>query len=214
MQRVLLFFMLAAALVAGTAMAAEPGARVGVRTATPTEIERRLQQREAEIVAEQPLGGLSRRLSHYLRNRRPDLIVLTAADATADNRRFASEQLGQPSPFVCHGDLDGNGLEDSIAILRERQSRRLRVMAFHHVATVNNPGNLRGVDYRAYDITEAGEMAPGARLDRRVVICNEPGRFEAPEGGIALELSNHSVTLGFYLYYFDGQAYRSLLIAD
>jgi hypothetical protein len=182
--------------------------------ATSEDVGRRLQEKAATIAAEPPVEGLSRRLSHYLRTRSPDLSLVTRDEAGEANLRFATSELGQPSPVVCSGDFDGNGLEDTALVTRYRKTNRLEVLAFHQIRVIANPGDHRGRDYRAYKVARAGQAVPGAKLDGLVIICQQPGRFESVEGGVTLILKNRSIYFGFSVYYFDGAEYKSLVIAD
>jgi len=87
-------------------------------------------------------------------------------------------------------------------------------MVFHQISETLNPGGFTRPTYQPYTITEAGPVAPNVMPDRLVVICNKPGEFAAVEGTVTLKLRNHSVSFGFYLYYFVGDRYQSLLVGD
>src|SRR5262249_41375486 len=104
----------------GIAFAQEvaPAVGVGVRAATPEEIRRSIEAEDRLIQATQPIAGLPQRLAYYIRRELPAFSVLGQSDATPDNWHYATEH-GQPSPFICFGDFDGNGLEDAAVVLRE-----------------------------------------------------------------------------------------------
>ena len=210
---VLILSVLAGALDAH-AQAPKNSARILAVPAAPEDVGSRLKEKEAAIAAEPPIEGLSRRLSHHLRTRSPDLSVVTRDEASEANLRFATSELGQPSPFSCFGDFDGNGMEDTALVMRDRTTNRLELVAFHQVGVIANPGEHRSRDYRAYKVAQAGPPVPGAKMDGLVIICQQPGRFESVEGDIALILKNHSIYFGFLVYYFDGAEYNSLMIAD
>ncbi len=94
----------------------------GIRLATPGEVAKQLKEEEEQINAGPRVDGLARRLVYYLRTRFPRLSVLTHDEATEENLGFATSELRQPSPFICFGDFDGNGLEDAAVLLRENPS--------------------------------------------------------------------------------------------
>jgi hypothetical protein len=191
----------------------QPQFGIKVWTATPEQVEQRLERKAAEIAAEPSVEGLPKRLSHYLRTRMAGWSVVEGTEADAAVQRYASGELGQPSSFVCFGDFNGDGRQDAAAMLRERASGKLRLTAFHQIKVNSNPGNIVSWSYHPYTVTEMGPTAPGGWSDYTIVDCQEPGRFQAPEGGITLVLENHSISFGFSLYFFDG-AYQSLVIAD
>jgi hypothetical protein len=205
-----------AALLLGPGARAQqsPGAAAGVRAATPEEVKKGIEDEEAAIEAEPAFDGLSKRLSHYIRTKLPSLVPLSREDATAENVRFATTELGQPSPFICKGDFDGDGLEDTAVVMKDRTTRELRVMAFHQVNVTVNPGGFTKRDYRAYEVVKAGPVAPSGKLDELTIACNGPGSFESLDGSILLTLKNHSIEFGFTEYYFDGDRYQSLVIGD
>lgn len=180
---------------------------------TPNEVRERLDAKAAEIAAEPQVEGLPRRLSHWLRTRHPDYTVLPRASADAYMARYAVEDLGQESPFVCFGDFDGNGLNDAAAIVRDQTRDQLKFFAFHQVRVTVSPGDFEDRGYRAHQFGGSGAVA-SASYDGLVVACREPGRYEEVEGRYALELRNHSIAAGFSLFYFDGADYRSIIIAD
>ncbi len=211
---VLVLSVLSGVLLGACAQERTPTARIIALHPTPEYVGRRLKEIEAEIAAEVPIGGLSRQLSYYLRTRLPHLAVVTRDEASAENLRFATTELGQPSPYVCFGDFDGDGLEDTAVVVREEAAHRFDVMAFHQIHVVSNPGNHRSRDYRGHTIFRGGAIPPGIKLDALRIACQEPGRFESFEGGVTLILENHSIIFGFSVYYFVDNQFRSLGIAD
>ncbi len=211
---VLVLSVLAGVLLGTCAQERTPTGRIVAFSPTPEYVGRRLKEKEAEIAAEVPIEGLSRRLSYYLRTRLPQLAVVTRDEATAEILRFVTAELGQPSPFVCFGDFDGDGLEDTAVVVREEATHRFDIMAFHQIHVVSNPGDHRSRDYRGHTIFRGGASAPGTKLDTLMIACQEPGRFESFEGGVTLILENHSIIIGFSVYYFVDNKYRSLGIAD
>src|SRR5262249_1095474 len=76
----------AACLLAGSrnagAQQASSGAAIGVRAATPQEIQRSIQAEERQIEATPAIAGLPKRLAFYIRRELPSLSVLDRSDAT------------------------------------------------------------------------------------------------------------------------------------
>ena len=188
--------------------------RAKIRLPTQQEMNQRMKMEEERSAAGPVTEGLSPRLSDYLRKKFPGHSVLKPQEATEANLRFATSELGQPSPFLCHGDFDGNGLEDAAVILREEATHKLKVVAIHQVHVTVNPGGHKKRGYLAHAIAKAGPMAPGTKDDRLILICKKPGQFKSVEGGVTLNLRNHSVYFGFAIHYFVGDKYQSLLISD
>ena len=207
---------LAAALLPPAAGAQPPTLvpRAGIRMATPEETAKLIREEEDAIKAEPPVGGLSRAVSYYLRTRLPNLAPLTSDDATKENLRFTTTELHQFSPFACVGDFDGNGLEDIALVARDRTTQKLKLLALHRVNVNWNVGGLTSKSYNPYTIVEGGAVAPGAKLDDLLVVCEKPGRFESVDGGVTLGLRHHSIRYGFSLYYFLDGRYQELLIGD
>lgn len=191
-----------------------PGAALSIRAATPEEVRKGIEDEAAAIEAEPAFEGLNKRLSHYIRTKLPSLVPLSREDATAENVRFATTELGQPSPFICNGDFDGGGLEDTAVVMKDRSTGELRVMAFHQVNVTVNPGGFTKRDYHGYEVVKAGPVAQAGKLDELMIACNGPGSFESLDGSITLTLKNHSIEFGFTEYYFDGGQYQSLVIGD
>jgi hypothetical protein len=215
---ILVILLLLGALAVGPDVGGEeqkvlPRAGVGIRAATPEEVKARLKQEEERINAEPPIEGLPRRLSYYLRTQFPRFSVLTREEATEGNLKFATSELGQPSPFICFGDFDGDGLEDTALLLREQTTNKLHLVAFHQIHVTWNPWGMTSRDYRAYRVTEAGPAGPGIKFDRLVVACNRPGQFKSLGEEVTLILKNHSISFEFSVYYFVG-GYQSLVVSD
>ena len=189
-----------------------PKVRIGVRVATPEEIKQSIKAEDRLIQATQPIEGLPQRLAYYIGKELPSLSVLGRIDATSDNWRNSTEN-GQPSPFICFSDFDGNSSQDAAVVFRENVSGKLRVFAFHQIEISINPGNFTKHSYQAYEIGSAGTDLPRAPLDDLAIFCNPPSQFQSADGSITLGLKNASILFGYSLYYFDG-AYQSLLIGD
>lgn len=179
----------------------------------PEDVRARLDAKAEEIAAEPQVEGLPRALSYWLRMRHPEYQVLRASVADPAMARYAADDLGQASPFVCFGDFDGNGLEDAAAIVRDRASNTLKYLAFHQLRVSVNPGDFEDRDYRAYDFG-SGEPTANRSYDGLIIACRPPGQYEEVEGRYALVLRSHAIATDFWLYYFDGAHYRSMIIAD
>ena len=67
-----------------------------------------------EIAAGPEFEGLPRGLSYWLRTRHPNYSVLPHTSVDPFAARYATEELGQESPFVCFGDFDGNDYRSMI----------------------------------------------------------------------------------------------------
>lgn len=175
-------------------------AAAAMRQATPEEVRQRLEAEEAAIAAEPAIDGLDKRLSHYLRTRLAGLAPLSAG--------------GDAAPFICTGDFDGDGREDTAIVLQDRATGELRVIAFHQVTVTVNPGKLVTRDYQHYELTRTGPAAGPLNLDELAFACHGPGSFQSLDGKISLALKNHSIEFGATVYYFDGSRYQSLVIGD
>ncbi len=165
------------------------------------------------IQSTEPIEGLPQRLAYFIRKQLPSLSVLGHSDATEESWQHAKGQ-GQPSPFICFGDFDGNALEDAAVVLRENISGKLHLVAFHQIKVTINPGNFTKRDYSYYEIGSAGVDMPRAPLGDLNVSCNPPGTFQSVDGAITLGLKNASILFGYSLNYFDGSTYQSLLVGD
>ena len=179
----------------------------------PEQVRARLDAKAAEIAAEPQIEGLPRALSFWLRTRHPEYAVLPQSSADPYMARYAAEDLGQASPFVCFGDFDGNGLDDAAAIVRDQSSDKLKFLAFHQLHVSANPGDFEDRGYRAHQFG-ASEPAANHSYDGLIIACQGPGQYEEVEGRFALVLRSHSIATGYWLYYFDGSDYRSMIIAD
>jgi hypothetical protein len=188
--------------------------RAGIRAATPEEVAKRIRDEEEAIQAEPPAAALSRPVSYYLRTQLPNLVPLTPDDATAENLRFATTELHQPSPFACVGDFDGDGREDVALVAKDRTTQRLKLLALHQVTVNWNVGGLTSKSYNMYTIVDGGSVTSGSKFDDLLVICEMPGRFESVDGTLTLSLRHHSIRYGFSLYYFVDGRYQELLIGD
>lgn len=186
-----------------------PPAAAAIRQATPAEVKARLDADEAAIAAEPAFDGLDKRLSHYIRTTLPTWAPLSGAAAPASAGRAAKR--GQASPFICRGDFDGNGLQDTAAMMKERSTGELRLMAFHQVTVIVNPGSIKQRGYQVYDVMTPPAGAPPETLE---IACKRPGRFTSAEGDVELKLKNDSLEASLVEYYFSDGAYRSLVIGD
>lgn len=191
-----------------------PATAAGTQADSPEQVKKSIEEEEAAIEAEPAFDGLSKRLSHYIRAKFPSLVPLSSDDASPENVRFATTELGQPSPFICSGDFEGGHVEDTAIVMKDRTTGELRVMAFHQVNVTVNPGGFTKRDYRAYEVVKAGPVAENGKLDELTIACNGPGSFESLDGSITVTLKNYSIEFGFTEYYFDGGRYQSLVIGD
>src|SRR5690349_4266919 len=134
----------AIAIAAGTAVqpaTAQSPTAAAVRVATPDEVRQRLEAEAAAIAAETPFDGFDRALTHYIRASLPALEPVSRADALAHLGALPAELASAP-PFVCHGDFTGDGLEDTAAIMHDRKTDELVLMAFHQIHVFSNPGPI------------------------------------------------------------------------
>lgn len=165
-----------------------------------------------------PVGALSSehpslpgRLAALLRERFPDLELLSPADATEDVKVFLrSQPRRQSSPFACEGDFDGDGLQDTALLLRDKTTETLKLMAFHRDRsggyTAHLLEDLRGVRVGAGDVTSD------------FIMCMKPSVFKRVEGG-PVRVTHDSVSLESYdkgraLYYWDKGTYRTIPTSD
>jgi len=161
-------FMPAAILVSilqcPAADAQSPPAAAGVRAATPEEVRQRLDAEAAAIAAETPFDGFDRALTHYIRANLPALEPVSRADALAFLGASPEDFAASP-PFVCHGDFTGDGLEDTAAIMRDRKTDELTLMAFHQIHVFANPGPITTLGYSSYTLHQIGPLREPRRLD-------------------------------------------------
>ena len=203
-----------AILCAHLAAAQSPPAAAGVRVATPDEVRRRFEA-AAAIAAETPFDGFDRALTHYVRTTLPLLEPVSRENALAYLGASPADFAAAP-PFVCHGDFTGDGLEDTAAIMRDRNSDELVLMAFHqiHVHVNVNPGPIETLGYSSYTLHKIGPLREPRRLDDVALTCREPGSFQSADGSVTLTLAHDSISFGYSEYYFVDGAYQSLVIDD
>jgi hypothetical protein len=202
-----------AILCARLAAAQSPPAAAGVRVATPEEVRQRLDAEAAAIAAETPFGGFDRALTHYIRTNLPALEPVSRADAMAFLGASPEDFAASP-PFVCHGDFAGDGLEDTAAIMRDRNTDELVLMAFHQIHIFVNPGPITTLGYSNYTLHKIGPMREPRRADDVALDCREPGSFQSVDGSVTLTLAHDSISFGYSAYYFVDGAYQSLVIGD
>ena len=200
-----------AILCARLAAAQSPPAAAGVRVATPDEVRQRLEAEAAAIAAETPFDGFDRALTHHIRTALPALEPVSRADALAFLGASPEDFAASP-PFVCHGDFIGDGLEDTAAIMRDRNSDELVLMAFHQIHVY--VGSIETLGYSSYTLHKIGPMREPRRLDEVALDCREPGSFQSVDGSVTLTLAHHSVSFGYSEYYFVDGAYQSLVVGD
>ena len=191
----------AAALQAQQRSPTAPAA-AAVRQATPAEVKARFDAEAAATAAEPALDGLDQRLSHFIRTTLPGWAPLAAA---------REAKPGQAARLVCRGDFDGNGLQDTAVMMKERGTGERRLMAFHQITVMVNPGNIKQHGYQVYDVMTPPADAPP---DTLAIECKRPGRFTSAEGDVELKLKNDSLEVSWVEYYFSDGGYRSLVIGD
>ena len=204
-----------AILCARLAAAQSLSAAAGVRLATPEEVRQRLDAEAAAIAAETPFDGFDGGLTHYVRANLPALEPVSRADAL-DFLGASPEDFAASPPFVCHGDFTGDGLEDTAAIMRDRNTDELVLMAFHqiHISISVNPAPITTLGYSSYTLHKIGPMREPRRLDEVALDCREPGSFQSVDGSVTLTLAHHSISFGYSEYYFVDGAYQSLVVGD
>jgi hypothetical protein len=202
-----------AILCARLAAAQSLSAAAGVRLATPEEVRQRLDAEAAAIAAETPFDGFDGGLTHYIRANLPALEPVSRADALAFLDASPDDFATSP-PFVCQGDFTGDGLEDTAAIMRDRDTDELVLMAFHQIHIFVNPGPITRLGYSSYTLHKIGPMREPRRIDDVALDCREPGSFQSVDGSVTLTLAHHSVSFGYSEYYFVDGAYQSLVVGD
>jgi len=206
----------AIAIAAGMALqpaTAQSPTTAGVRVATPDEVRQRLDAEAAAIAAETPFEGFDRALTHYIRTTLPSLEPVSREDALAHLGASAADFAASP-PFVCNGDFTGEGLQHTAAIMHDRNSDELVLMAFHRIHVFVNPGPIETLGYASYTIHKIGPMHEPRRLDEVALDCREPGSFQSVDGSVTLTLAHDSIAFGYSEYYFVDGAYQSLVIGD
>ena len=88
------------------------------------------------------------------------------------------------------------------------------LVAFHQTRAIRNPGGFEDRDYLALDIVKPGPIPSSDTLGQLLILCAPPGDYDSVGGELTLRLRNHSLFIGWYLYYFVDGIYHSLLIAD
>ena len=155
--------------------------------------------------------SLPGRLAALLRERFSDLELLGPANATEDVQVFLrSRRVRQSSPFACEGDFDGDGLQDTALLLRDKTTGTLKLMAFHQ-------GRSGG--YTAHLLEDLKGVQVGADQAISVfIVCMTPSVFKQVEGG-SVRVTHDSVSLesdgkGSALYYWDKGTYRGIPTSD
>ena len=165
-----------------------------------------------------PAGALSSghpslpgRLAALLRERFSDLELLGPANATEDIKVFLrSRRVRQSSPFACEGDFDGDGLQDTALLVRDKTTGTLKLMAFHQ-------GRSGG--YTAHLLEDLKGVRVGAgQAISDFIVCMTPSVFKQVEGG-SVRVTHDSVSLesdgkGSALYYWDKGTYRGIPTSD
>jgi len=118
--------------------------------------------------------------------------VLDKAGATDEVLAALRPEGRESAPFVCAGDFNGDGVPDVAAIVRDRRTHKLSLMAFH---------GTRGGDYQAVIVADLSQilLEPGKKIDQYLV-CEKPGIFREPNG------SERSVTTNSIVRAFEGKA--------
>jgi len=150
-------------------------------------------------------------LATYLKESYPDLSILPKDRAIGELLQyFANEIKGQPSPFVCSGDFDGDGREDYALVLWDKARSGLKVHAFHQTA---------GHSYTTFLIQDMPGVIPGNNRTEVYIVC-EPPQTKKIHGRL-VRLAHASITLGFYekaadLYFFAQQSnrYKKISLSD
>jgi hypothetical protein len=195
------------------ATAQSPSAAAGVRVATPEEVRQRLDAEAAAIAAETPFEGFDRALTHYIRSSLPALEPVSRVDALAF-LGASPEDFASSPPFVCHGDFAGDGLKDTAAIMRDRNSDELLLMAFHQIHVNASPGPITTLGYWSYTLHKIGPLREPRRLDEVALACREPGSFQSVDASVTLTLAHDSISFGYSEYYFVDGDYQSLVVGD
>ncbi len=206
----------AIAIAAGMALqpaTAQSPPTATVRVATPDEVRQRLDAEAAAIAAETPFAGFDRALTHYIRTTLPSLEPVSREDALAHLGASAADFAGSP-PFVCNGDFTGEGLQHTAAIMHDRNSGELVLMAFHRIHVFVNPGPIETLGYASYTIHKIGPLREPRRRDDVALACREPGSFQSVDGSVTLTLAHDSIAFGYSEYYFVDGAYQSLVVGD
>ena len=165
----------------------------------------------AERKIKKDTGVIPKSLSLYLRDHFPNLSILPKDRAEKDLLKyFASERIKQPSPFICPGDFNGDGLRDFVLLLRDKTDGRIKLVAFHQKPKQN---------YVHFVLDEIGSFGPHP-IDVYLV-CEKPGKKMALDGSI-FEIKHDGFTEAIFdkasssLFYFDIQnnQYKEVVTED
>lgn len=154
-----------------------------------------------------------RSLSIYLRDHFPDLSILPKEEAMDEILEyFASEKIKEPSPFVCSGDFNGDGLRDFALLLRDKATGTHKLMAFHQT---KKQGYIHFV---VENLATASMIDLASQKIDVYITCGKPGKKRYVEGGFVI-VKTDSIILGFWgkaaeLYYFVGNRYSGMIISD
>ena len=193
------------------ATAQSPTTTAAVRVATPDEVRKRLEIEAAAIAAETPFDGFDRALTHYIRATLPSLEPVSRENALAYLGASAADFAAAP-PFVCQGDFTGDGLQHTAAVMHDRNSDELMLVAFHHIHVYVGP--IETLGYSSYTLHKIGPLREPRRLDDVALFCREPGSFQSVDGSVTLTLARDSISFGYNEYYFVDGAYQSLVTGD
>jgi hypothetical protein len=208
-----IFFALTMLPWCGAAHAQSSTTTAAVRVATPEEVRQRLETEAAAIAAETPFDGFDRALSHFIRATLPSLEPVSRENALAYLGASPAD-LAAASPFVCQADFTGDGLQHTAAIMHDRSSDELVLMAFHQIHVYVNPGPIETLGYSSYALHKIGPLRELHRLDDVALACREPGSFQSVDGSVTLTLARDSISFGYSEYYFVDGTYQSLVIGD
>jgi hypothetical protein len=204
---------LIAAVANHPASAQSPTTTAAVRVATPDEVRQRLETEAALIAAETPFDGFDRALTHYIRTTLPSLEPVSRANALAYLGASPADLAAAP-PFVCQGDFTGDALQHTAAIMHDRDTDELVLMAFHQIHVYVNPGPIETLGYSSHPLHKIGPLREPRRLDDVALTCREPGSFQSVDGSVTLTLAHDSISFGYSEYYFVDGAYQSLVVGD
>jgi hypothetical protein len=134
--------------------------------------------------ASSSLASITKQPVRIARKRGKLIVTLVPALHQAINRHFPGYEvppitayepgvrksvlMGDPPPFICVGDFDGNGLPDVVLFLKNRQNQWLLV-ALHQT--------YRG-EFRPYRLARVSPLGPG--LFACWITRHPPGRVQPP----------------------------------
>lgn len=147
-------------------------------------------------------------LSVYLKERLPNFVPVRRGEAMKELLQYFGAEIKQPSPFVCSGDFNGDGLEDFALVLRDKVAGTLNVVAFHQTE--------RG-RYVHFILEQTGKFPVDEKI-ALYIVCEKPGKKQRFDGPV-FELKNDGITSGVFekaseLYYFDNGQYKSVITGD